>query len=226
MAAAEAFHDPADAWLYPEELAAVARAVEKRRREFATVRLCARRALAALGVPPVAVVPGERGAPGWPEGVVGSMTHCPGYRASAVAFTRDVVALGLDAEPNTPLSRAALEAVTVGEERTLLAELLDEWPHVHWDKLLFSAKESVYKTWFPLAGRGLRFTEVEVVIDPGGAFAARLPAPAPAAGGRDLPELTGRWLVRDGLILTAVAVSAGAHEYGHDNSVRNSSITL
>ena len=74
----------AGAVLYPEEEAVVAKAVDKRRREFAVVRSCARRAMEKLGVPPQPVLPGERGAPGWPAGLVGSMTHCDGYGAAAL----------------------------------------------------------------------------------------------------------------------------------------------
>jgi hypothetical protein len=77
----EAFDDPPDAVLFPEKEAVISRAVDKRRREFQTVRHCARRALRELGVPPAAVLPGERREPVWPPGVVGSLTHCTGYRA-------------------------------------------------------------------------------------------------------------------------------------------------
>src|SRR3981081_2727213 len=87
---AGAFDDPPDAVLFPEEEAAISRAVEKRRRDFRTVRHCSRRALRELGVPPTAVVPGERRKPVWPPGVVGSLTHCTGYRAAAVAHRRVV----------------------------------------------------------------------------------------------------------------------------------------
>ena len=60
VASSEAFDDPPDAVLFPEEEALISRAVEKRRREFRTVRHCARRALGELGLPPVAVLSGER----------------------------------------------------------------------------------------------------------------------------------------------------------------------
>ena len=79
----ELFADPPEADLYPEERALVAGAVAKRVNEFTAVRHCARRAMAALGLPPAPVVPDERGAPRWPDGVVGAMTHCDGYRAAA-----------------------------------------------------------------------------------------------------------------------------------------------
>ena len=94
VAAVEAFGDDPAAELFPQEWAAIARATESRRREFATGRACARAAMARLGLPAVAVLPGPRGAPQWPEGVAGSITHCAGYRAAAVALTRDVVSLG------------------------------------------------------------------------------------------------------------------------------------
>ncbi|KOG87977.1 hypothetical protein ADK38_22405, partial [Streptomyces varsoviensis] len=60
---AETFEDPADARLFPEEEALIAKAVDKRRREFTTARHCARQALARLGLPPAPLVHRERGAP-------------------------------------------------------------------------------------------------------------------------------------------------------------------
>src|SRR5258708_33184115 len=100
VAAVESFGDDPAAVLFPQERAAIARASESRRREFATARACARAAMTRLGLSEVAVLPGSRGAPQWPEGVTGSITHCAGYRAAAVALTRDVVSLGVGAEPN------------------------------------------------------------------------------------------------------------------------------
>ncbi len=94
VAVAEEFGDLPDVRLFPDEEAVIANAVDKRRREFATARACARTALAKLGVPAAPIVPGSRGAPQWPPGVVGSITHCAGYRASAVALGRDVVTIG------------------------------------------------------------------------------------------------------------------------------------
>ena len=120
VAAEEAFTDPPGVTLFPEEEAAVARAVDKRRREFATVRSCARAALARIGVPAVPIVPGRRGAPQWPAGVVGSMTHCAGYRACALARAKDVVTIGLDAEPHEKLPAGVLGAVSCEEERERL----------------------------------------------------------------------------------------------------------
>ncbi|MFJ8198181.1 4'-phosphopantetheinyl transferase [Streptomyces sp. NPDC096152] len=198
--------------LHPEELAVVAQAVDKRRREFAAVRACARRAMEKLGVPPQPVLPGDRGAPRWPEGLTGSMTHCDGYRAAALVRATDLASLGIDAEPHAPLPEGVLAAVALPAERERLSLLATREPSVHWDRLLFSAKESVYKAWFPLTGKWLDFTEadIEVHTDPGtprlGGFRAELLVPGPLVGGRPLTHFEGRWAARRGLVATAVTV--------------------
>ena len=123
VAVAERWDDPPEAVLFPAEEAVIANAVDKRRREFTTVRHCARLAMAELGLPPVPIVPGERRAPNWPDGVVGSMTHCAGYRAAAVARRTEVLSLGIDAEPHGPLPDGVERAVTLPEEREHLRRL-------------------------------------------------------------------------------------------------------
>ncbi|NBE49934.1 4'-phosphopantetheinyl transferase family protein [Streptomyces boluensis] len=217
LAVAEAFDDRAPAALYPAEARVVSRSVARRRREFATVRACARRALGALNVAPAPILPGERGAPQWPAGTVGSMTHCANYRAAAVAHAGDVVSVGIDAEPNVPLpSDGTRELVTLAAERTHLAALRARRPEVCWDRLVYSAKESVYKTWFPLTGRWLDFEEAEVTVDPDrGTFVARLLVPGPVIGGRRVREFHGSWLLSHDTLLTAIAVTRTTALTGH-----------
>lgn len=203
----DAVTDPApDDVLYPAEAAVVARAVDKRRREFATVRHCARLALADLGVAAAPILPGERGAPQWPAGVVGSMTHCDGYRAAAVARADTVGALGVDAEPHEPLPDGVAQMVVRPEEAAMLARLSAVDGDVCWDRLLFSAKETVYKVWFPLARRWLEFHEATVTLAPDGGFHARLLVEGPSVGDRSLTEIAGRWSVATGVVLTAASV--------------------
>ncbi len=209
VAVSEQFGDPEPAPLYPEEAARMAGAAAKRRLEFAAVRSCARAALAELGLPPAPIMPGERGAPGWPAGVVGSMTHCDGYRAAALARATDVASIGIDAEPHGPLPDGVGAMVIRDEEAAKIAELARAEPEVHWDMVLFSAKESVYKAWFPLTRRWLDFAGASITFDPGShAFTARLLVPGPELAGRVIGAFDGRWLVRDGLALTAVLVIA------------------
>jgi len=204
--AEEIFELPAELDLLPEELAVVARAVDKRRREFAAARRCARAALGRLGVPPVAILPGERGAPTWPAGITGSMTHCVGYAAAAVAPSGRTATLGIDAEPDAPLPHGVLDTIALDAEKAQLARLLADRPDVSWDRLLFCAKEAVYKSWFPLARRWLGFEEALVTLDADGGFAAELLVPGPDLDGRPVRGFEGRWTAGRGLLLTAIAV--------------------
>lgn len=196
--------DSAYEGLFPDEAAVVAKAVPKRQREFAEVRACARAALAQLGVPPVPLIPGHRGAPRWPEGVIGSMTHCDGYRAAAVARAADATGLGIDAEPDGPLPEGVLDLIALPAEREHVDALSAARPEVCWDRLLFSAKESVFKTWYPLTSRELDFSEAEIAVDAaGGTFSARLLVQGPELDGEPLRGMTGRWEAQRGLIVTA-----------------------
>jgi 4'-phosphopantetheinyl transferase EntD len=202
----EVFEDLPGLWLFPEEEGQVLRVVESRRREFTTGRHCARAALTRLGYAPVPVLGGARGAPRWPAGVVGSITHCAGYRAAAVARVADLATMGIDAEPNEPLPAGVLHAVTVQQERDSLGELATADPGIAWDRLLFSAKESVYKAWFPLTGEFLDFDGAVVGFDPAlSTFAARLTGPGPTVSGVTWHGFAGRFAVKGNLVVTVVA---------------------
>ncbi|MGQ0840564.1 4'-phosphopantetheinyl transferase family protein [Actinokineospora sp.] len=207
VAAVEATDDPPDAVLLPAEVAVVAKAVDKRKREFTTVRHCARQALARLGRPPAPILPGERGAPQWPHGIVGSMTHCAGYRAAVLALDSEIVTVGIDAEPHVPLPDGVLDAVSDPDERRAIAAMAAAHPDTHWDKLLFAAKESVYKAWFPLTHKWLGFEDAHVRFASDGTFTARLLVPGPVVAGAALEGFSGRWLVEDGIVVAAIAIT-------------------
>ena len=188
----------------------MARAVPKRQAEYRTVRHCARLALGELGVAPVPILSGERREPLWPSGVVGSLTHCAGYRAAVVARRELVLGLGIDAEPHLPLPDGVLKQVTNPVERAALARLAAREPGVQWDRLLFCAKEAVYKVWYPLARRWLGFEDAEVRLDPAGTFHARLLVEPPRLGERYLTALDGRWVVSRGLIVAMITLVPAA----------------
>ncbi len=202
--AVESFTHREDVTLSPREEALVAGAAPRRRAEFTTVRACAHEALAALGRAPVPLLPDERGAPGWPPGVVGSMTHCVGYCAAAVGHAQEITALGIDAEPNLPVPQGVLKVIARPEERAALAELPAEAGGPAWDRLLFSAKESVYKAWYPVTRRWLDFQGASLELAPDGTFTARVLVPAPP----ELACVRGRWAADSGHVITAVVVES------------------
>jgi 4'-phosphopantetheinyl transferase EntD len=205
-ACAEMFSDAPESTMFSIEAAAVAGAVAERRREFATVRSCARQALVQIGVPAVPILPDMDRAPRWPVGVVGSMTHCAGYRAAAVARSGELCGVGIDAEPHAAVPDAALDLVLRNEERARLLALADACPDLHWDRILFCAKEAVFKAWFPLTRRWLDFADVSTTVHLDGTFWARLRLRSPRVAGVDMDGFSGRWMVGRGLVLAATSV--------------------
>jgi 4'-phosphopantetheinyl transferase EntD len=198
-----------DTELFPEEEAALGNAVEKRRREFVTARACAREALSRLGVPAQPIPTGARGEPIWPAGIVGSITHCAGYRACAVARASELLTIGVDAEPDDALPGGVLADIALPEERRWIEAAAGADPGTSWDRLLFTIKESIYKAWFPLTGSWLGFEDATVAIDrEDGTFAARLLVPGPVLDGRPLDGFAGRWIANEGLLVSAIAVPA------------------
>lgn len=181
--------------LLPEEMAAVAGAVPARVAEFAAGRLAARRAMAALGHPPGPIPAGADRAPLWPVGLSGSISHAAGV---AVAAVRVGGPLGLDLEEDAALEPDLWPLICDPGELAALPET----DRGRAARLVFSAKEAIYKAQYPLTGRLIGFEAVAVTLEDGG-FVARLRQEV-----GPLPQgyrMRGRVERVDGLILTGVA---------------------
>ncbi len=192
--------------LFEQEQRYVARAVEKRRREFQAGRHCARRALEMLGAEGVAIPAGEDRAPCWPPGFVGSITHTgkleTAFAAAAVARAAEVQGVGLDAEQTEPLGEELMgHVLTDTERRALDAEPASERALLA--KLIFSAKEAFYKCQYPLTLQYLGFHDVEVELD---RHSATFRAMLLTASGRfpRSTSFTGRFVLDSELMLTGV----------------------
>jgi 4'-phosphopantetheinyl transferase EntD len=210
MAYSELYSDPPGLVPLPEEEPLIAKSVAKRRNEFITVRYCARIALGELGLPPVPILKGDKGEPCWPDGVVGSLTHCTGYRGAVVGRSAAVRSVGIDAEPHDTLPHGVLDAISLPEERSEIPEVMSA--DLHWDRILFCAKEATYKAWFPLTKRWLGFEEAHISFEadsPGsatGGFVSRILIDGAALTGPPLTALRGRWAVERDLVLTAIVL--------------------
>lgn len=210
VTAAELREPASPAQLYPEESAAVARAVPKRVAEFTAGRLCARRALEGLGITNFPLCVNEDRTPRWPEAVVGSITHTGGFCGAVTARRAHFEALGLDAEHTSAATYDLWPQLLTGRERAELARLRPEARTLA-ASTIFSAKEAFYKAQFTITGAWLDFDDVEVDLSAGplerGTFAIRILRNAP-------PELSrraaGRYRIVGNVVLTGVTFACDA----------------
>ena len=144
--------------LWPEEERHVARAVEKRVAEFRAGRHCGREALSRLGAAPCAIPAEPDRSARWPAGFVGTITHCRGYCAAAVARASALAGIGLDAEERSRVPPKLWRSVATEVERAEL-EALGDAEALDRAALLFSAKEAFYKAQYPTSRAFIGFRE-------------------------------------------------------------------
>jgi 4'-phosphopantetheinyl transferase EntD len=201
--------------LHPDEAASISRMHSKRLAEFATARDCARRALRRLGEGPSAIPRANTGEPVWPTTVVGSITHCIGVRAAAVARKAVVRSIGIDAALNSPIADRILSSVATEGELRMLSKLGATYPPTAWSAVLWSAKESVFKAWFALVRIRLDLSEFAVRLAPDGYSFTSLVVPRSAEvvpWRTGIPRrFDGRWTVCSDHILTTVVCRYDRH---------------
>ena len=156
-----------DFLLHPEEEKISASfGSSKRRAEFSLGRYCARRALSKFELQSLPILRNiESREPYWPKSVRGSITHSEGFAAVAVGLTKDVSGIGIDLES---LSRVVdfniMRHVCVENERKFLDSLSPEHATRNL-RIIFSAKESIFKCFFPISQTYLYFQDAEIIID-------------------------------------------------------------
>ena len=116
------------------------------------------------------MVPGRSGLPTLLNGLIGSMTHCNSYCAAAVAPSQVCNAIGIDAEPNRGVTPGVLDRIAFSTKCEHVQYLRALHPHISFDRLLFSSKESIYKAVFSNSGDSLRFKDVRVLANPNSNF--------------------------------------------------------
>ena len=186
------------------EEAAIHGAVPRRRDEYRSGRACARRALAHLGCPPGSLPADPRRLPAWPAGFLGSISHGAGTCVAQAARSDDFLGLGIDVEASDAL----------GPDLVATIARPDEWPSIMRGAacgrvaaaLCFSAKEAVYKAYFPSTAAYLDFHDVRVEVQwSRRTFTATLLSPdKPGLGGRR--SWHGHFLVAERSLATAVFV--------------------
>jgi len=218
VVAAELHGPGAVSLLHPDAIACVVHAVSARAGEFAAGRLCARRALAQLGIVDFPLRMAADRSAVWPPTVVGSISHTAGYCGAVAGERAKFGGLGLDTEVVAAVGAQLWPRLCAPLELTRLHAL----PAAHRPRaaaLMFSAKEAFYKAQYPLLGARLEFDDVmieaacpdagldsradggsgEFTVIAGEAVALRL------SGQR----LRGRYRFHDGFVSAGIALLSG-----------------
>ncbi len=146
--------------LIPDEAASIPTLTERRRASGAA-RIVARQLMPQLGVAPGVISRHPSGMPIWPAGLVGSLAHDERAAVAALARAQDFQAIGVDVEPPLPLAADMHDLVLTLDER----EKLRDDPLAA--RIVFAAKEAVYKAAYPLDRVFLEFADIEVDLGAG-----------------------------------------------------------
>ena len=190
----------ASAPVFAAEAGANAEAHPRRWAAFRGGRACAREALRTLGQAPTDIPTGPMGAPRWPEGFVGSITHTDAFAAAVVAHSPPALGLGLDLETDAALDVPHMVELICRPEELGRCDYQDT-ACLERGKLLFVIKEAVYKLYQPIANYLLDFHDVRVVIDETTCtFGGLIVNPAAPAVG-DSRTLSGSFVHAEGLYI-------------------------
>lgn len=190
--------------LIGDEVLALEQVSTARARQFGAGRAAARAAMEQLGQPPRPVLQGEDGAPIWPVGLTGSITHGEAISFAVVSDAPDLAALGVDLEAATALESALWPELCVMSEINWLARLGPS-QRGHFAKLILCAKQAVYKAQFPLSRVALDTQAIALEIDLAESrFTASFTRPLPGFAPDEV--LAGRFAILSTNVIAAVEI--------------------
>lgn len=197
--------------LWPEEVEVVKNAILRRRREFSAGRAAAREALKKLSIPPGAILASPDRSPRWPEGIVGSISHCEGRCVAVVGTKHNLASVGLDVETAEPLSPQMSSQICDTTE-AMHFSCLPNPVGSNWGKLAFSAKEAFYKCYYPLTKTFLDFQGVSIGFSinsalNSGEFTIRMKGDLDQSALSIMHEFVGRWMIDDRFVYSGVVMT-------------------
>jgi len=198
--------------LFPAERESVRRAVDKRVREFAAGRMCARHAMAQLGFPESPLLAAADRQPIWPEPLVGSLSHTAGFCVAVVARKSEWLALGVDTELSGAPSPDLWSTICEPDELAW-CHSLPAAARAAAVTVLFAAKEAFYKCQYPLTTEWLDFHDLRISVrdwgGEGGAargeFSVQATRPIGWSRFAALP-MSGRYVIHDGRVSAGVGL--------------------
>ena len=137
-----------------------------RKEHYRSGRICAGEVLSKLGTigQPVLRDPQTR-EPLWPEGISGAITHSGNWAAAAAGKTSEVSGIGIDLEDlERQVDSRISRHVCIPEEQKWLQECGEDFLEQYL-KIIFSAKESIFKAFFPYSRTYLHFHDARILME-------------------------------------------------------------
>jgi 4'-phosphopantetheinyl transferase EntD len=153
--------DGDEAHLLPDEARSIPARQPAMRRASGAARWIAHGLLADIGFDDVAILRTPSGAPVWPDGITGSLAHDDEMAVAAIASVSGIGSLGIDVEPAQPLPDDIFALVATH------ADVTDAVDRRLAGRVLFSAKEAVYKAVYPLDRQILGYEDITVDLNAG-----------------------------------------------------------
>lgn len=153
---------PTNKKIFLAEEAQIAGASTPRRNEYATGRSLAHRALIELGHPPRHIINRKSLEPEWPQGIVGSISHCKTVVCVALSRRQNLNSIGIDVELEGRLTKRSLKRILTETEYYNLKNL-DTLEQLAKATKIFSGKESIYKC--TSSAWNVRFGFKDITID-------------------------------------------------------------
>ena len=200
-------HDQKFLLLSEEHAVAESFGSQKRRDEFTLGRICAHRALSRFGLESVPILRNsETREPCWPNSVWGSITHSAGFAAVAVGLKKEINGIGIDLESfSSSLDIKISRHVCVASELKWL-ESLEIRQARRALRIIFSAKESIFKCLYPRTKTYFSFKDAEVYVnDDENKFSFKILKSFPCKIQQDFPQ-NGRYSEMDKMLLTSVYI--------------------
>jgi 4'-phosphopantetheinyl transferase EntD len=137
-------------------------AIAKRRLEFVAGRNAAYLALGEIGFHQRGVERLADGSPGWPEGVVGSISHSDCMVACIVGSKSVYGSLGIDLEESAPLPTEIYDLILSKNE---VDRVIPTWKgKSDAGMVMFSCKEAIFKSDWPIFGERIDFKDIELYV--------------------------------------------------------------
>ncbi|MDN3381022.1 MULTISPECIES: 4'-phosphopantetheinyl transferase superfamily protein [unclassified Pseudoalteromonas] len=146
-----------------DEFERISNAVVKRKAEFLAGRYCARLAQEAIGLQVAKLPVGQHRNPIWPENTNGSITHSGHLAFAAVARRSLVPYFGIDYEEvmEPDLADKLMHTIINNQEKHYFEKFQFSFSFML--TLAFSAKESLFKTLYPLVNQYFDFSAAELI---------------------------------------------------------------